>query len=86
MRKIHVIAILLGACAAARANVTLGGLFADHMVLQRDLPVSCHRHGRSREKVAVSFAGQNRSATAGADGKWSVKLAAHEGLQAAGRP
>ena len=56
--------------------VTLDGLFTDHMVLQRDIPVTVAGAAAPGEKVTVAFAGQKLTATAGTDGKWSVKLAA----------
>jgi sialate O-acetylesterase len=62
------------ASVSVRANVTLSGLFADHMVLQRELPVSVYGTAEPGEKVAVAFAGQKKSVTAGSNGQWSVKL------------
>ena len=59
---------------AARADVTLHKLFSDHIVLQRDAKVPVWGWADAGEKVTVSIAGQSKSATAGADGKWSVKL------------
>ena len=61
---------------AAHANVTLNGIFGDHMVLQRDLPASIFGTAGPGEKVTVAFAGQQQVATAAQDGKWTVKLTA----------
>ena len=44
------------------------------MVLQREKPVAVWGWADAGESVTVSFAGQSRSATAGTDGKWSLKL------------
>jgi len=90
MRKLIVLAVLLFATMSAYADVTLNGLFTDHMVLQRDIPVSVNGMAEPGEKVTVTFAlrqgsidfaqdrsgqaSQEKSATADKDGKWSVKL------------
>ncbi len=57
-------------CAAVR----LPALISDHMVLQRDAAAPVWGWADPGEKVTVSIAGQTQSATAGPDGKWSVKL------------
>ncbi len=44
------------------------------MVLQRDMPVPVWGWADAGEKITVSFAGQSKETTAGADGKWSLKL------------
>ena len=62
------------ACAPASA-VELAGIFSQGMVLQRDATVPLWGNEAAGENVTVEFAGQKKSATAGADGKWSVKLA-----------
>ena len=59
---------------SAHAEVTLNGIFTDHMVLQRDIPVSVYGRAAPGEKVSVSFASQKKSATAAKDGRWMVKL------------
>lgn len=74
MKKSSVLTALLFAAAPARADVTLNALFDDHMVLQRDIPVSIHGAAEPGEKVSVAFAGQSKSATADQDGRWSVRL------------
>ena len=67
-------ALSAAACAAAMANVELGTPFGDNMVLQRGRPVPVWGTADAGEKVTVSFAGQVKSTTAGADGKWQVAL------------
>ena len=68
-------ALLSGSIATVRAaDFKLPALFADHMVLQRDKPVAIWGWADAGEAVTVSFAGQSKSATADADGKWSLKL------------
>ena len=59
---------------AALANVKLPSTFTDHLVLQRDLPVPVWGWADPGEKVSVEFAGQTKTATADANGKWTVKL------------
>ena len=74
MKKLLMLTVLLLAAMSASANVTLNELFTDHMVLQRDIPVAVFGQAAPGEKVTISFAGQEKSATAGQDGRWSVKL------------
>jgi len=74
MKKLTVLAVLLCATMPVYADVTLNGIFADHMVLQRDIPVSVYGIAEPGEKVTVSFSGQETSTTADKDGKWMVKL------------
>ena len=66
--------LFLFATGVARADVTPAALFSDHAVLQRDKPVAIWGRADSGEKVTVTFGGQNRSATAGKDGRWIVLL------------
>ncbi len=55
-------------------SVKLSGLFADNMVLQRDMPVPVWGWGEAGASVTVTFAGQSKAALVAADGKWSVTL------------
>jgi sialate O-acetylesterase len=66
--------ISLGALPLAAAELRLASVLSDHMVLQRDKPVAVWGWADPGESVTVSFAGQSKSAIAGADGKWSLKL------------
>ena len=74
MKKLSLIAVLMAVTASVHADVSLNGIFADHMVLQRDIPVSVYGRAAPGEKVSVSFAGQSKSAIADKDGGWTVKL------------
>jgi sialate O-acetylesterase len=58
----------------ALAEVTLPALLADHMVVQRDLPVHVWGNAAPGEAVSVTFRGETRAAVAGHDGRWSVYL------------
>ncbi len=58
-----------------RAELKLPAIFGDHMVLQQNQSDPVWGWDAPGTKITVSFAGQNYSTVAGADGKWSVKLA-----------
>ena len=66
-------ALLVG---TARAEIKLASPFTSHMVLQREMKVPVWGTADAGEQVTVEFAGQKKSATAGADGRWRVDLAA----------
>src|SRR5580704_13983334 len=65
--------LLLGALTV-RADVTLPAVLAEHMVLQRGLPVHIWGSADPGESVAVEFRGETSSATADRLGRWSVYL------------
>lgn len=65
---------LLPAVAAVQADVRVTNLFTDHMVLQRDIPCPVWGLADAGETVTVKLGDAQGSATAGADGKWMVKL------------
>ena len=75
------LALLLAAPAWAKTH--LATIFGDNMVLQRDQPVPVWGWAEPGEKVTVAFAGQQKTAAAGADGKWMVKL---DPLHASAKP
>jgi len=56
------------------AAVEPADVFTDHMVLQRDKPLPVWGWAEPGEEVAVAFAGQRKTSTAGEDGKWMVVL------------
>ena len=60
---------------AVRADVKLAGIFTDHAVLQRDQPLPVWGWASPGEQVSVSLGDQKGGVTAGADGRWMVKLA-----------
>ena len=59
---------------AAGAAVELGAPFSDHAVLQRGMKVPVWGTATAGNEVTVSFAGEKATATAGADGRWLVRL------------
>jgi sialate O-acetylesterase len=64
----------LSLAALARAAVKPASPFSSHMVLQRELKVPVWGTADAGETVTVEFAGQKKSAVAGADGAWRVAL------------
>ncbi len=79
--KLSVLAALffpLCVCIASHANVTLPAIFADHMVLQRRLPVHVWGMAGAGETVTVSFRGESKSTAADSLGRWSLYLSAGE--------
>jgi len=66
-------ALILIGCSS-RADVTLPGIFSDHMVLQRNAPVPVWGWAAPGEKVTVTIAGQTRTTTADDGGQWRLKL------------
>ncbi len=67
-----VVSLFVALAVLARADVSLAPLFSDHAVLQRDNPVPVWGRADGGEKIVVTFAGQSRQTTAGADGRWIV--------------
>lgn len=67
-------AALLAATEVANASVRPSGVFGDHMVLQRDAYVPVWGTAAPGETVTVRFANQKRTATAGAQGRWEIRL------------
>lgn len=71
-------ALILFATISASANVTLPALLADHMVVQRGLPVHVWGLAAPHEAVTVTFRGETKSGTADDLGRWSVSLSPGE--------
>ena len=81
-----VIAILTACCLPALAAtespalqaqpaIELGAPFADNAILQRAMDLPVWGWSKPGAKITVEFAGQQKAAEAGKDGKWMVKLA-----------
>ena len=73
-RTIILIALLFVNASPTQAEVLLPKIFGNGMVLQCDKPVRIWGWAKPREKVTILFAAQTKTATADADGNWSVKL------------
>jgi sialate O-acetylesterase len=65
-------------CTAAVGEVTLPSVLADHMVVQRGLPVHLWGTAAPHENVAVTFRGETKSASADELGRWSLYLSPGE--------
>lgn len=64
--------VLFWAVAANAVEPAL--IFSDQMILQREVSVPVWGRAEPGEQVTVSFAGQNRQATADAEGLWRAEL------------
>lgn len=74
MKKMFLMTGLLLAVVVAQAEVKLPGAISSYMVLQREMAVPIWGTASPGEKVTVKFRGQQKVATADAQGKWMVKL------------
>jgi sialate O-acetylesterase len=63
--------------------VQFAGLFTDHMVLQRDQPVTIWGTADPGESITVTLAAQSKTTVADPDGRWSLKF---DPLKAGGEP
>jgi len=70
----HAAEIAPGADLPPELGIELGAPFFDNMVLQRGMEVPVWGWSKPGTKVAVEFAGQKKTATAGKDGQWMVEL------------
>jgi sialate O-acetylesterase len=69
------IALLPGPLAVLHAGeLKLASVFTDHAVLQREASVPIWGWARPGDEVTVDFAGQKKTAKAGATSKWLAKL------------
>jgi len=73
-----VLTMLVSMAILGHADVTLPALLADHMVMQRGLPVHVWGMAAPQEAVSVTFRGKTKSGTADDDGRWSVFLSPGE--------
>ncbi len=69
---VAVLSVLLASTAAA--ELKLPAMFTSGAVLQQKMPVPVWGLANANAKVTVAFAGQTKTTTADADGKWSLKL------------
>jgi sialate O-acetylesterase len=75
MKKFVLLLVLgLALLPGLRAEIKLPAIIGDHMVLQQKQANPIWGWDTPGTKVTVKFAGQTHTATAGADGKWTVKL------------
>jgi sialate O-acetylesterase len=71
-------ALTLALSIRSHADVTLPALLADHMVIQRGLPVHVWGMAAPHENVAAAFRGETKSTSADELGRWSVYLSPGE--------
>ncbi len=74
LKRLAVLATLGISALTASADVTLPSIIGSHMVLQRGVECPIWGWADPGEEISVSFARQNHTATAGKDGRWSVRL------------
>lgn len=67
----------------ASAALKIASIFSDHVVLQCGRPVTIWGSADAGANVVVEFAGQKKTATAGADGTWAATL---DALRAGAEP
>ena len=65
---------LLASVLPLHADVKLPWIFADHMVLQRQMPVVVWGWAAPGEKVSVDFSGKRAETAADASGSWRTEL------------
>jgi sialate O-acetylesterase len=65
--------------SAAAAGPTIDPQFGDHAVVQRGKPIIVSGDAAPTERISVSFAGEQKTATANASGRWSAGFAARAG-------
>lgn len=56
------------------AQLKVARLFSDHVVLQRQKPITVWGWATAKEKITVTLAGQTQAAITDADGKWTLKF------------
>lgn len=77
--KIRIISLVaLFFASATFADIRLPVLFSSNMVLQRDRPIPFWGWADKGEKITVKFHDQQRTTTAGKDGKWKLELDAEQ--------
>ena len=64
----------LGAAPSQAGDLRLSPVFSDHMVVQRDEPINVWGTAPPQAEVSVAFAGQRKTATADAGGRWLLSL------------
>ncbi len=74
MKSIPLLISTLLLAALHAAEPKLAAVFSDHMVVQREQAVPVWGWADPGDHLTVSFAGQEKQATADAAGKWQVKL------------
>src|SRR4051812_20650186 len=74
MKRLHLFSLVLALASNLHAEWKVPAIFGDHMVLQQKQTNRVWGWDTAGAKVTVTFAGQTKTADAGGDGKWEVKL------------
>ena len=74
MRNFIILTVLSVCTTGLKAEVSIPNIFGDHMVVQREKPVSIWGWADPAEKVTVSFAGQTKTTISDDNGNWLIKL------------
>ena len=77
IQSIGVAAIFAAFTPALRAELVMPAVFSDHLVLQRDVEVPVWGWAAPGETITVELQAEKKTCTAGADGKWQVRLDRH---------
>ena len=64
--------------AKPKPAIELGAPFANNAILQRQMPIPVWGWSKPGTRITVESAGQKKTATAGRDGKWMLKLDPHK--------
>src|ERR1043166_5052155 len=86
MTKVLAVAVVGGLAGVAFGDVKPNALFSDHMVIQQGMAVPVWGTADVGEAVTVTLGGDKQTATAGADGKWMVRLAVQKAGGVAAAP
>ena len=78
LRALSVLGLAAALGGVAQADVKLPNVIGSNMVLQREVPLPVWGWADAGEEVTVTLGDATAKATAGADGKWSVKLPAQK--------
>lgn len=72
---IQLIILVIASCVSCQAaDLRFANIFTDHCVLQREMSVPVWGWAKPGSQVTLKFADQKKTATAGADGKWLLRL------------
>jgi sialate O-acetylesterase len=72
--RFHALFLAAIAASTAQAELFMPAIFSDHMVLQQQLANPVWGWDKPGTEVKVSFGPQSKTAKAGEDGRWEVKL------------
>ena len=75
-RRLAPVMIAFGIATACHAELRLPNIFSDHMVIQRDQPITVWGWAKAGAQVDLSFAGRTAQKEADTEGRWEVELAA----------